>query len=153
MTERFAKEVCGWKYDGPYSVYNYPGWETCKANKWDIANKGKLKRYRALITQENGQDVLCGFLRFMKGSGTVTLGLGLRPDLCGKGHGSELMRIALGEYNRAFPGRTLELYVRPFNERAIKCYERSGFAVTGRCTMNTKAGETDFVRMKNTEVR
>ncbi|MDD6215160.1 MAG: hypothetical protein PUB28_00160 [Roseburia sp.] len=27
--EADAKELCDWKYQGEYAVYNYPGWEEC----------------------------------------------------------------------------------------------------------------------------
>lgn len=161
MTEAFAKEICGWKYESPYSVYNYPDWETCRAGRWDITSEGKWKReYIALVTREEGRDVLCGFLRFMPGSakgrwlfgtgkgGSVALGLGLRPDLCGRGYGAELMRIALREYKRRYRGLSLELYVRPFNERAIKLYTKSGFTVTGRMTGHTSMGEAEFLHMR-----
>lgn len=26
FTESYAKEICNWKYDGEYSIYNYPEW-------------------------------------------------------------------------------------------------------------------------------
>lgn len=149
MTESYAKEICGWKYDGEYSVYNYPDWETCRKNKWNIADRRKLNReFRALVTQEDGRDVLCGFLRLTSEDGAINLGLGLRPDLCGRGLGVELMTIAINEYKRRFPRLALELDVRPFNKRAITCYMKSGFVVMGRFTGRTPAGETEFLHMR-----
>jgi ribosomal-protein-alanine N-acetyltransferase len=76
--------------------------------------------------------------------------LGLRPDLCGKGLGAELMELAINEYKRRFPKLALELDVRSFNERAIKLYTRSGFTVTGRFTGQTPGGETEFLHMRYT---
>lgn len=152
MTERCAKEVCGWKYGEPYSVYNYPDWETCTAGGWAIADS--LRRERelyAVYAREDGRDILCGFLRYMEGNDSVTLGLGLRPDLCGKGLGAELMAIAINEYKRRFPKLALELDVRPFNERAIKCYINSGFVVTGGFTGHTPQGDVEFFHMRYSE--
>ena len=33
LTEDDAKEICLWKYDGEYAVYNMPKWEECLAKK------------------------------------------------------------------------------------------------------------------------
>ncbi len=149
MTESYAKEICCWKYDGEYSVYNFSDWETCKAKGWSIADKDKLGReFCALTQEENGRVVLCGFLRLTSEDGTINLGLGLRPDLCGRGLGAELMTIAINEYKRRFAGAGLELDVRTFNERAIKLYMKSGFAVTERITRKTPSGDTEYLHMR-----
>jgi len=151
MTESWAKEVCGWKYDGEYSVYNISDWETCKAKGWSIADKDKLGReFYAFTKEENGRVMLCGFARLTNEGGAVNLGLGLRPDLCGRGLGAELMTIVINEYKRRFAGAALELDVRAFNKRAIKLYMKSGFTVTERITRETPSGEAEFLHMRYT---
>ena len=76
-------------------------------------------------------------------------GLGIRPDLTGRGLGLEFVRAGLEFGRERFrPGRIV-LAVAAFNERAIAVYERAGFAETGR-HMRTFAefGDVEFVDME-----
>ena len=41
FTESHAREICNWKYDGEYSVYNYPDWDTALKNNYSIVKKEK----------------------------------------------------------------------------------------------------------------
>lgn len=72
-----------------------------------------------------------GFFHIMDRAGHVELGVGIKPELCGQGHGHALMTLAL-ETIRRTRGRTpVQLSVRTFNTRAVRCYERAGFTITG----------------------
>lgn len=39
LNEEYAKEICCWKYDGEYSIYNLSGWNVVVENGWDLAIK------------------------------------------------------------------------------------------------------------------
>lgn len=41
----------------------------------------------------------------------------------------QLMHLALGKIEELYPGLPVKLTVRPFNKRAIKCYESVGFKI------------------------
>ena len=46
LTEDDAKEICLWKYDGEYAVYNMPKWEECLAKNFGIADEeGRQKNF------------------------------------------------------------------------------------------------------------
>src|SRR3954470_7238458 len=61
----------------------------------------------------------------------LTFGMGLLPEVRGKGGGSMLLE-ALVEHARADPGiHRLELEVFPENGRAVALYAKHGFAVEG----------------------
>lgn len=36
FTELHAKEICDWKYDCQYSIYNLPSWEKATIANWGI---------------------------------------------------------------------------------------------------------------------
>lgn len=36
FTKSYAKEICEWKYEEEYSIYNYPEWNKAFNEKWDF---------------------------------------------------------------------------------------------------------------------
>jgi ribosomal protein S18 acetylase RimI-like enzyme len=56
--------------------------------------------------------------------------IAVSPEHGGAGRGAALLRSAIG-WARAHGGRTMVLNVRAENQRAIRLYERAGFAMTG----------------------
>ena len=81
------------------------------------------------VRDENGR--LVGSLYFEERESGVFYGLGLRPDLTGRGLGLAFVRLGLEFAHERFPGRRVILDVADFNERARKVYERAGFSITG----------------------
>lgn len=33
LSEDYAKEICSWRYEGKYSIYNFSGWDTVVENR------------------------------------------------------------------------------------------------------------------------
>lgn len=129
ITERDAIEICGWKYDGIYAVYNFSSYETCKERGWDIADEKKRRKTYVSVYDEGE---LFGFYNIMDREDRVELGVGMKPDRCGHHFGKAFMSLAVKTVNERYPGRKIVLKVRTFNTRAVKCYESCGFHVTGR---------------------
>ena len=78
----------------------------------------------------------------------ITIGLGVRPELCGKHYGTTILKLVCEEVEKQYPGRLLCLYVRSWNQRAIKCYQNVGFRIEGtEFEMSTPAGKGMFYRM------
>lgn len=127
-TEQDIFEICNWRYEEPYDVYNYPEFEILREQEWGILFKETRER-EFLSLYKNRE--LIGNFRFIENEKNVILGLSLKPDFCGQGFGSKFMRIILKEYNNRFEDKNLILKVREFNKRAIKLYKNSGFIIIG----------------------
>ena len=100
LTEDDAKEICLWKYDGEYAVYNMPKWEECLAKNFGIADeKRRQKNYRAVCIGNE----LFGFINIMKRADRVELGLGIKPEFCGRHLGHDFVLLAVDEAKKAYP--------------------------------------------------
>ena len=143
--EKEARAICDWRYDGPYREYDFPAWETVCANGWGFS-KPALWKTQFHAVYEDGEYI--GFFRFHPlDDGSIELGLGLRPDRCGQGRGGALMELVRQTFARQYPGGRLTLMVRSWNVRAKRCYEKAGFAETGRVLLETPAGPQESIVM------
>jgi len=146
LTENMAKEIFNWRYDGEYSVYDMPDWDIAKKSNFGITiSETREKEFLGLIDKDNN---LIGFIRLREVDGNVVIGLGLKPNLCGKGIGSRLMELIKSESSNKFKNKKIRLEVRSFNKRAIKCYEKAGFKIVNVHNRDTKRGNLDFVVME-----
>ncbi len=130
MTESYATEILNWRYAPPYDFYNI---EFSQEGLDELVNN----QYSAVIDQDEN---LIGFYcigqsaQVPKGNEfgvyekrMVDIGLGVRPDLTGKGFGSEFFKYILGEIQGMTNLSTFKLTVAKFNKRAIRLYENFEF--------------------------
>ncbi|NRF89941.1 GNAT family N-acetyltransferase [Paenibacillus frigoriresistens] len=144
LTEANGHELCTWKYSPPYDLYNWSPWETMLQEKAEFADPQiRAEQYRAVV-DENG--ILSGFVQFFPIVGVTRLGLGLRPDLCGKGSGigTQFVQILVQEAQRRTPQQEIDLEVLVWNKRAIQTYERAGFTITDTYDKRTPTGIAAF---------
>ena len=146
LTEDHARKICHWKYEGIYSIYNFPDWGTLNKQRWGITIEEKRKNeFTALIDEGNN---LCGYIRFIENKDFVLVGLGLKPSLCGQGLGNIFMELLKSECKKRYSNKRIALEVRSFNKRAIKCYEKAGFKITDVYKKDTLMGSDEFIRME-----
>lgn len=94
------------------------------------------------------KDELVGFLAYKRiNEETVEIGLGLRPDLTGKGIGLAFVRAGVAFAQTRFSVKRVSLRVATFNQRAIRVYERAGFVRGGIFMQWTNGGEYEFLHM------
>lgn len=138
FTEEQAREMCTWHYPGLYAQYDCPDWDIVCRQGWAVAcEQERAKQFRSIC--EDG--CFIGFLR-IRPDGCI--GVGLAPAFCGGGRGAAVMALA-----KAWAAsRPLWLAVRPFNQRAIRCYARAGFRTTGRYRAKTPGGLVEMLRME-----
>ena len=146
MDESTAREIADeWKYPPPYDFYDM----TADPDDYQEFITPALWPEFSLQVRQKGQ--LIGFLSggVVDEGGFVEIGLGLRPDLTGRGLGRDFMRRNLDWIQQEYPDTEIRLSVASFNQRAIKVYESSGFHVVRHFTQATNGGEYDFVEMKH----
>lgn len=135
MTERRAAAVASWSYPPPYDRYNIGPWERLAAEGRELADPSiRESQYRSVLRG----DELCGFVQWFpllseRADGEpvriIRLGVGLRPDLCGRGLGAAFAAYLAEEAAARFPGAAIDLEVASSNLRAVKAYERAGFRI------------------------
>lgn len=145
LTDAEAREAVGWRYGGEYAVYNFPSWDECAARSWSITDAAK--RENAYFSVRYAGSFL-GFFHIMDRPGRVELGVGMKPELCGQGHGRMLVALALAKILETRGRTAVQLSVRTFNTRAVRCYEHAGFTITDTRyeALGTAPGEMYIMR-------
>lgn len=145
MDLKDAQTVASWQYPAPYDVYQFPAWESMAAAGWAITIREKrAAEFRTLW--EDGR-LVAWFRLFAKpDENRVFLGLGLAPDLCGRGKGVHYVKQMVG-YALAEKRTALYLEVRDFNQRAIRCYKVVGFREEARYERDVLGNSCRMIRM------
>jgi len=142
-TEAHAHEVRSWQYEPPYDFYDLASDPGDEALMHDPARAG---HHRAVL-DESGR--LEAFWYFDWHGEVVEVGIGLRPDLTGRGLGEALLRAQLEYASQSWQPETFRLFVAAWNERAIRLYERLGFREVARATRHFElVGDHEFVQME-----
>jgi [ribosomal protein S18]-alanine N-acetyltransferase len=122
---RDALAASRWRYPGQYAMYNLDLAPLLVA----VALRGPLSTlagvsYYAVLTS---QDALAGVFSLTRRGSDVEIGVGLRPDLNGRGLGLPYLLDGLALGRERYHPQTFSLHVATFNSRAITVYERAGF--------------------------
>ena len=140
LTEYYAKEICSWKYEGEYSMYNFSDWDVVVKNKWGLSIEDKRElEFIAILSN----DELVAYGRICEKEDKAVIGIGLKPSFCGKGHGKDIMKLLVQECTKRLPKHSITLEVRSFNKRAINCYKSIGFEIKDKYMKNTFDGGVD----------
>jgi ribosomal-protein-alanine N-acetyltransferase len=143
MTQAEAEEIAGWHYPGEYAFYDADWIPAGLAELLDPDQRGD--EYHAA---RNADGELEGFAQLSPtGDGATEIGLGLRPDLTGRGRGG-MFTEAVIDLARHYGAGRITLAVAAFNARAIRVYERCGFAETSRHTRHLGDRDWEFVDME-----
>jgi len=141
MTAVDARAVAAWRYEGEYAFYDAAADADDLAELLDAGEWGR--RYFSV----DDDDALVGFVVLKASGGIVEIGLGLRPDLTGKGLGRDFVDAGLSFAAQRCGDPSFELAVAAFNERAITVYQRVGFEIVQRYLHETNGDVHPFVRM------
>ena len=134
-TDALFAERAVWRYPPPYDFYNDDGRRPLNP-----------ERFYSVHTD---LAAIAGFYFFAERGGAIFFGLGLRPDLTGRGLGLAFVQAGLDFARRRFGSSRFVLDVAAFNERAIRVYERAGFWQTGTKTRFFEGwGDVPFVDME-----
>ncbi|UKS25689.1 GNAT family N-acetyltransferase [Paenibacillus sp. HWE-109] len=144
LTDAYCEELCTWQYSAPYEIYNWPAWDTMLQEQTEFADlQIRAEQYRGVV---NERAQLVGFVQFFPIIGVTRLGLGLRPDLCGRGDGlgTRFVQLLIKEALNKAPQQEIDLEVLVWNERAIQTYQRAGFIITDTYDRWTPTGISAF---------
>jgi RimJ/RimL family protein N-acetyltransferase len=144
ITPESAHALAAWRYPAPYDTYNIGDEAAALAEMLD----SRSPWFVALDTNDADNEPM-GYCCFGtaaevgwegeprlwtqdNGDGdALSVGLGLRPDLTGQQLGLSFFETVLAFAVERFRPATLRLFVLPFNQRAIRVYERAGFRHVG----------------------
>jgi len=152
IDETDVRAIQVWRYEEPYNIYN---WEA----EDDISEM--LDRRNPHYAVKDEQDELIGFFAYGSSAqvwnssepylynenNAITVGLGMRPDLTGKGLGLAFVNAGLDFAREHFKPDYFRLFVLTFNERAIRVYERAGFQRIGIYLQHNVNGDREFLEM------
>ena len=129
-------ELMTWHYQPPYDFYDLAADPLDEATTHLVL--GDDGRVEAFWSFEQPED------------GVVEIGIGLRPDLVGRGLGERFLRDELDYARERFAPHTFRLYVTEWNARAIALYERLGFREAGARHVRSfeRFGDHVFLRME-----
>jgi ribosomal-protein-alanine N-acetyltransferase len=144
MNEQEARAIARWHYEGPYAFYDM---DQDADDLAELLNPRSWEEKYYAVLDEQGE--LAGFFTFTKDGEAVEIGLGLRPDLTGKGKGVGLEFVQAGlEFAKSeYAVSAFRLRVATFNRRAVRVYEKAGFRPVRVFMQETNGGKHEFLEM------
>ena len=145
MSQEDAVAITTWRYSPPYDFYDVD------ADPDDLAELLDPRRREGRYFSAWQDGDLIGYANVSAAEGTADIGLGLRPDLTGRGLGSSLLEAVMAFAREGNDPRRFTLSVAAFNHRAIRVYERAGFSVSRRYRHFSAGQMWDFLDMTRVE--
>ena len=140
MSQTNAEEIAKWHYEAPYDFYDMIN---------DEEDLHELLYERGDHYFEVLENHVCiGFYSIIEDDGQIEIGLGLRPDLTGKGYGKEFLEMLLEYISLNYEKKKIVLSVAAFNSRAIHLYEKCGFKRIKSFSQTTNGSIYEFIKME-----
>jgi ribosomal-protein-alanine N-acetyltransferase len=137
LSEEHARAIADWRYEFPYEWYD----TAADPRRVELfANPARREGLRAVV-DDDGE--LIGFFNFVREGDEVRIGLGIRPDLTGRGLGAEFIDAGLRYATEEWAPSSFRLWVARWNERALRAYRRAGFR-----EVRAREGPRRFVEME-----
>lgn len=150
MSKKEAREIAAWRYEPPYDFYDVV--VNDPEDLEESLDPDELRGYYSATSSGRLVGYFCFGAEARVPGGdysgeAMDVGLGLRPDLTGSGLGLEFLEAGLDFARERFSPARFRLSVAEFNERAIKVYERSGFAKVESFIQQTSGAGRSFALM------
>ena len=129
MDRAAATEIVRWRYDPPYDVYNMDGHEEDRIVQ-DLTDPRCA--YHALFEHGRNLAAFCCFGLDARVQGgdykldALDVGMGVRPDLTGRGQGGRFARAVLDFARHTYAPRTFRVTIAAFNGRAQRVWSKLG---------------------------
>lgn len=141
-TKKDGEIIATWKYDGEYSFYSNDKTEAKK--QWALNISEEENAF--VIYDDNNE--LIGNCSFDYEEEQYILGVQMRPDLTGKGMGTEIVKSILDFGREKYKFNNIELLVATFNKRAIRVYEKLGFKKIDQFMWQVNNEDKEFIVMR-----
>ncbi|WP_094096312.1 GNAT family N-acetyltransferase [Paenibacillus physcomitrellae] len=145
MEELHGAEICTWTYEPPYNIYGWLPWEQMKGLEVEFGDPAIRGQQYVSVLDDSGE--LCGFAQLFPIEGVTRLGIGMKPELCGRGRGPAFVAAIVQEALRRKPENEIDLEVLTWNTRAIRAYQKAGFTITDMYERQTPEGMKPFYCM------
>jgi ribosomal-protein-alanine N-acetyltransferase len=142
INQDIADAIVAWHYEEPYTFYDQ---NQDEEDLEEFLNPENWPHGHYSAHDKEGQ-LVGSFFFEMKGE-ILTIGLGLRPDLTGRGIGINFINAGIEFAKQKYNPTHLCLSVATFNKRAIKAYQKAGFEKGEVFLQKTNGGEYEFLRM------
>ena len=155
MTRDAAAAIAGWTFEPPYDVYNVAPDQRDQAIAEMVAPG---YAYYAITDEDAGE--LIGFCCYGKpaqvpggdySAPALDVGIGLRPDLTGRGLGPMVIAAILDYANAVFNATAFRATIAAFNERSQRAFATAGFQRTAEFTNEGPHGTRPWVVMTRQE--
>ncbi|MDH4423095.1 MULTISPECIES: GNAT family N-acetyltransferase [Bacillus] len=131
LTEEEAMEIAMWTYEEPYNLYSFSEEEEVIEELLDGTYYGCCNDKGGLIGYfcfgENAQVPGGRDANLYTGEDVVDIGIGMKPDLTGKGMGKTFFQAGIVFATEEWHPKIFRLSVATFNKRAITLYKNIGF--------------------------
>jgi [ribosomal protein S18]-alanine N-acetyltransferase len=140
VSQEQAETILNWHYEGEYSFYDY---ENDEENLVKLLNPHGDIYYMV----KKGNDEV-GFFCYEIEEDSVEIGLGMKPELTGRGMGLDFLKAGINFAISKYNPKEITLSVATFNKRAIKVYEKAGFESVKTFMQDTNGGRFKFLKME-----
>jgi len=150
LTQANADQIAReWHYSDMYSFYDMQN--DPEDFEEIITPRLRANKYYQIL---DDKDELVGYFCLERLSEEkVEVGLGLRPDLTGRGLGLNFVKEIEAFIQNNFNYELIILSVASFNKRAIKVYQRAGFKIDGSKLQKSNDGVYEFINLSKTADR
>jgi len=145
-TESDAKDIATWKYEGIYSFYDN---DKTEAKRQWASNIHKEENAFVMYNEKNELIGNCSF-DYDEEDNKFMFGVQMRPNLTGKGMGTEVVVTILNFGKEKYKFNEINLLVAKFNKRAITIYEKLGFKTIDEFIWHVNNEEKEFIEMSKT---
>ena len=147
--QKHEEVLSRWRYEGAYSFYN-------PAEPFYAAFPDQPAAEDCFVWVDAGENIL-GHVSYGPDGRIPTvepyrytadhldIGLGLRPDLCGRGLGGDFVALCLRFAEERYGAVRFRLSVAAFNQRAVRVYQKAGFSIV--CEVTNSVSRNKFYIM------
>ena len=127
-----AQTILNWQYEPPFDTYNLASPDPEDTLQYLLEPQNA---FYSIYGQNGDLEAFCSFGPDGQVSGgdysapALDIGLGVRPDLTGRGLGSQYVNAVIDFAHRTYSPDRLRVTIAAFNSRAMRVWEKAGFQV------------------------